>query len=591
MPFSEDKIDYLKKRYDFNEHFFVYVNTKEDAQNYLNLHKKIFPDSNTEIITHAIHNFDFYGFNIFSFEIQKDRNLTDRPFRQNIIDGSKLFIEYPNQLLGICKIFEYHPPTPSYKPRRIERTLENYEQINEKYFYDNEELESLGFSNIPLMKIDDKVKLKENALEIYNDSSNDNLYSRTTELVNTITNSIGKEFIIKEKFKYELNNDIYPWWSSISNEGDSGKYIPDMLIKKVIEAPSYKPKQIKRTLENYEHINEDYFYNNYDLDNADTPYKPLTKIGDKVKIKVNAMTIVQNNSNEFTLMSENINFINDNIGKVFEIRQKFKNNLNRDSGAPWWSKISEVSGSYLPDMILEKYIPTPSYKPKQIKRTLENFDNFNRNDILYVFDMDDTLVYSDEFEDHIRPLLNENITPEEIFNIELSKIDSDLSNLKYEHGRIYMDDPEKIIIIPKNSSWVRKKDRIYLTTPESYYMTTESMPNKTNKTILDLYNGVKDKAIVTARKEKYRDVTELALETLGIESPNYGLFMYPDETHSFKSKWKSDRLLELYDNDRFNEIHYYDDNIKLLKKMKHYLSKHNKNIYLYKVSKDSYRKI
>ena len=727
MPI-DDKINELKRRYDFNDHFFVYVYTKEDALNFLNLHKKIYPNSNIEIITYTINNFNFSGGEIFTFEIRKNKNLTDRPFCQSVIDNNEhIFIEYPKNKLGIYRIFGYNP-SPSYTPKRIERTLENYEHINEGYFSNNYDLDNVNILYKPIFKIGDKVKIRLNAMIIVQ-KNNSHKFTLISENINFINNNIGKVFEIRQKFKHTLESDRYPWWSKLN--GESGSYLPDMILEKHNIVPSYTPKRIERTLESVATIynkdtikkkfknskysaivvriknredkkiffniindylvfpyylkreykvNRDYiiFLNNdndripvhfttfdyYDdgdfiIDYPDTypklitPYElndilidilGLSSVKDIYSPKKIERTLNENISPELRLVEnrppDTLSIEEQNkrykIGDIIYIRKDsfdIYTDIDEHYMKEYLGKMGKIvdittakemynygtefagegCGTLNPtDLLLSvkdpenefseiwywwykclinpKYV-RPTYQPKKITRTLERFNNFNKNDVLYVFDMDDTLVYSDEFEDHIRPLLNENITPEEIFNVEVSKIDTDLSYLKYEHGRIYMDDPNKIIKIPKNSSWVRKKDRIYLTTPESYYMTTESIPNKVNKMLVDLYNSVKDKAIVTARKEKYRYVTELALQSLGIETPNYGLFMYPDETHSFKSKWKSDRLLELYDNDKFNELHYYDDNIKLLKKMKHYLSKYKKNIYLYKVGKDSYRKI
>jgi hypothetical protein len=67
--------------------------------------------------------------------------------------------------------------------------------------------------------------------------------------------------------------------------------------------------------------------------------------------------------------------------------------------------------------------------------------------------------------------------------------------------------------------------------------------------------------------------------------------MYPSKTKIFKAVWKSDVIIDLIEQNGFTEVHYYDDNIKLLKKMRTYLADKNLNIHLYKVSNDTYRKL
>lgn len=232
------------------------------------------------------------------------------------------------------------------------------------------------------------------------------------------------------------------------------------------------------------------------------------------------------------------------------------------------------------------FMSKPSYTPKnKPKRLLES-----KNNTLHVFDFDDTMFHSNNFEDSIKYLI-EKLTPENILKKSINDININLKDLKYDNGRIYIDDIDQLINIPKNSDWIRKKDRIYLTQPESYYLTEEGMPIEINKIIVDLYNSVDNKAILTARKEKFKNIVLDTLHKFNIEEPNIGIFMYPDKTNIQPSMWKAHKLLEIYKNGNYNEIHYYDDNIKLLKKIKKHLSNLNINIYLYKVMKNKYRMI
>lgn len=213
----------------------------------------------------------------------------------------------------------------------------------------------------------------------------------------------------------------------------------------------------------------------------------------------------------------------------------------------------------------------------------------NKNNILYAFDMDDTLVFNNKYEDEVKNLLLEYLTPSEIFKKKIKEVGIDISRLKYEDGRIFFNDPKKEFDI-FSSDWVRKKDRVYLTQPDEYLLTDESLPISINDVMVDLYESVENKCIISARTEKSKTKILKRLQKLGITTPNYGLFML-NEKYSNKVKFKCDILIDLYNNVKFNEIHYFDDNIKLLKKMREYLKDYDINISLYKVGKTEYRKI
>jgi hypothetical protein len=221
----------------------------------------------------------------------------------------------------------------------------------------------------------------------------------------------------------------------------------------------------------------------------------------------------------------------------------------------------------------------PTYKPKKLiyESINENLDN-----TLYVFDLDDTLVYSERFEDKVKHLIKENITPEEILKNEISKIDVDLEILKYENGRIYFNDPFKIINVDNNPNWVRKKDRIYLIQPDSYFLTDYSLPIGINEKIVELYNNVKNKCIISVRPERMRSSIKEILNKFDIEYPNYGLYLYSKKYHALKSSWKADNIIKICNENNFNSVNYYDDNTKMIKKIKYHIN--NKiNINFYKI--------
>ena len=211
--------------------------------------------------------------------------------------------------------------------------------------------------------------------------------------------------------------------------------------------------------------------------------------------------------------------------------------------------------------------------------------------VLNAFDLDDTLVFNKPFEENIKHLLLEFKTPIEIFYDKINNSGVELSKLKYENGRIYFDDPNKDFEIREyDTDWVRKKDRVYLTQPDEYLLTDESLPISINDNLLDIYNSSENKCIITARLSSSKDNIKKRLNKLGISQPNYGLFMLNDK-YSNKVIFKCNTLLKLQEQFKFDEINYYDDNIKLLKKMKIFLSDKNININLYKVTENDIRKV
>lgn len=212
------------------------------------------------------------------------------------------------------------------------------------------------------------------------------------------------------------------------------------------------------------------------------------------------------------------------------------------------------------------------------------FENFNNT--LYVFDLDNTLIKNIKFEEEVKKLILEKRSLKNLIKNEVDKINVDLKDLKYENGRIFIED-EKNINIPINSLWVRKKNRIYLKTPEDFFLYNEGEPYKINESIVNKYNSVKNKSILTIRKDIFRKETINLLKKLNIEYPNKGLYMYPYSIIKNKSDWKLKILLDLYNN--YNDIIYFDDDIKILKGIKRKLN--NENIKLYHVKDKNYRLI
>ena len=199
-------------------------------------------------------------------------------------------------------------------------------------------------------------------------------------------------------------------------------------------------------------------------------------------------------------------------------------------------------------------------------RIIKKFKIFESldNDTLWVFDFDDTLVVSKRIEEYIYSLLNENI--KYFLDKILLQIGADVKDLKLDNGRYYVDNPEGIIKVGKD--WTIKKDRLYLTTPDEYIYSKLGEP-KTLTEISDIYNRVKNKAIVTARSEKKRVEIEEYLKNFGLEYPNYGLYCYPGyKVKKRSSTWKAEQILNIIKTNDIKNVIFYDDDIKNIRAVK-----------------------
>lgn len=200
---------------------------------------------------------------------------------------------------------------------------------------------------------------------------------------------------------------------------------------------------------------------------------------------------------------------------------------------------------------------------------IDRFDNFNiEQKTLYVFDFDDTLVVSPRYEDIALKYLSENITAKELVNRALNKIGQDKSKLKFQDGRIYIEDPE--MRYQSDKDWIRKGNRLYLIQPDEFCYTEESLPNKL-KDISEIYNLVENKCIITARPESIRNKILEVLENFGIQSPKYGIHMKPDFLKN-AGMWKGEKIVELVKKYGFKKVIFYDDNSKYLRKSKQVVS-------------------
>lgn len=199
---------------------------------------------------------------------------------------------------------------------------------------------------------------------------------------------------------------------------------------------------------------------------------------------------------------------------------------------------------------------------------IDRFSNFNRERTLYVFDFDDTLVVSPRYEDIALEYLSENLKVKDLVNRAIKSIGIEKSQLKFQDGRIFIEDPNNNY--NQNKDWTKKGTRLYLVQPDEFCYLDESLP-KIIKNVSEIYNQVKDKCIVTARPEGVRDKITKALDDLNLKLPKYGLHMKPDFLKNAGS-WKGEKIVELAKKYNFNKVIFYDDNSKYIRKAKKVVS-------------------
>jgi len=194
---------------------------------------------------------------------------------------------------------------------------------------------------------------------------------------------------------------------------------------------------------------------------------------------------------------------------------------------------------------------------------IKKFNEFLENkDTLYIFDFDDTLVNSPSFEELAIEFLKEDLSIGDMLKTSVGRIGVNLRDLKWENGRIYVNDPKDEI--KEFGNWVRKGKRVYLVTPNVFHLSDISLPTSI-KELSNLYSSIKNKCIVTARPESLRSKIESKLKEFGLETPKFGLHMIPDNTKN-AGHWKGEKIVEILNETGFKKAIFYDDNAKYITK-------------------------
>lgn len=194
---------------------------------------------------------------------------------------------------------------------------------------------------------------------------------------------------------------------------------------------------------------------------------------------------------------------------------------------------------------------------------IKNYNEFTSENVLYIFDFDDTLVNSPSFEELAIEYLKEDITIKDLLNQSVNRIGVSLDDLKWQDGKIYILDPEHKY--KDHANWIRKGDRLYMFSPNSFHTADISLPKSLKTEISDLYKSVENKCIVTAREESIRDKVVQRLEQLGLKLPKYGLHMAPVGAKNLGA-WKGEKIVELINETGFQKAIFYDDNQKYIKR-------------------------
>ena len=193
---------------------------------------------------------------------------------------------------------------------------------------------------------------------------------------------------------------------------------------------------------------------------------------------------------------------------------------------------------------------------------IKNYNEFTSDNVLYIFDFDDTLVNSPSFDELAINYLKEDITIKDLLNQSINRVGVTLDELKWQDGRIYVLDPNKEL--KEFGNWVRKGDRLYMFTPNAFHLSDLSLPS-TLKELSELYKSVENKCIVTAREESLRNKITRTLLDLGLELPKYGLHMAPVGTKN-AGNWKGEKIVEIINETGFQKAIFYDDNAKYIKR-------------------------
>ena len=190
-------------------------------------------------------------------------------------------------------------------------------------------------------------------------------------------------------------------------------------------------------------------------------------------------------------------------------------------------------------------------------------ENYSENTI-HIFDLDETLTTSVSFISRSIDFLKESKTIKSMLEDSAEEIGIKVKDLKYENGRIFINDSNEEIQVKGN--WVRKKGRIYLTPPTDYNYSKLNLPTELKKEV-EIYSKAKNKMIITGRLDETKKELLEKLDGLGLEKPNYGFFCYPKNYKTPVYVWKSNHIIKFLKENNFKNVEYFDDNPRHIKRI------------------------
>ena len=210
---------------------------------------------------------------------------------------------------------------------------------------------------------------------------------------------------------------------------------------------------------------------------------------------------------------------------------------------------------------------------------------------IYIFDMDDTLLTTPTFADFVKTDEHHIVDISGDFNeyfIKLKGLFSILfskevyfvrsrdyivvydfktkSPLGSEYIGYFQDlDKDKIQAAGFKTSVLKELPRMFdvkggmliLQPFPGFHGDPKTLGNSINEEVYSFYKNAANKAILTGRDEKLRPDITKRLSELGIELPNYGLFLYSG--HMGVSMFKIQVIEDLIRKNGWTEVHFFED--------------------------------
>ena len=222
---------------------------------------------------------------------------------------------------------------------------------------------------------------------------------------------------------------------------------------------------------------------------------------------------------------------------------------------------------------------------------------------IFIFDMDDTLVKTPKLEDVIQIKNGKVSSGDQGIDTAMQKmlksISEVLSNEEDEKNRMkqlagigndafFVKENDDIVLYfngkpidkgvllnaVQNSSLTPKektkilnsldyKDgKIVLSFFGEFFSTESTVGTEINKDVVDVYEKVKNKMIVTGRSQGIKKgVSYILFNIIGLSEPNFGLHLYDGCNIGKVPGFKADVIIQSIKENGWNEVHFYEDRL------------------------------